>query len=214
MWFWRLALLQVSGSASSWAAVMTRATAGADSMASLHVWPVASTCWSPSCALRMQNRALQSASARTVTAPGMSGQSVDLVFQEAGQLPGVVAENVVLGRIESDARSYPRTAAWARALHDHAERVDGLLWASGQRDTGRALLPFGARVKASELALAPGAASAHPRRRPGAAGGVPPGYVAGVVHKGDAGYLRLPVTEPAEAGAVVSEFRSRAGKAW
>jgi len=43
---------------------------------------------------------------------------------------------------------------------------------------------------------------------------VPPGYVAGVVHKGDAGYLRLPVTEPAEAGAVVSEFRSRAGKAW
>src|SRR3954451_16435047 len=57
--------------------------------------------------------------------------------------------------IESDSRSYPQTAAWARALHDHAERVDGLLWASGQRDTGRALLLFGDRVKASELALAP-----------------------------------------------------------
>ncbi|MCW2675829.1 MAG: acyl-CoA synthetase forming type [Modestobacter sp.] len=40
------------------------------------------------------------------------------------------------------------------------------------------------------------------------------GYVAGVLHKGDAGYLRLPVTEPAAAAAAVSEFRSRAGKAW
>src|SRR3954447_12647296 len=74
--------------------------------------------------------------------------------------------------IESDSRSYPRTAAWARALHDHWQRVDGLLWASGQRDTSRALLLFGDRVKASELALAPGAASAHPRRRRGAAGGL------------------------------------------
>src|SRR4051812_32273984 len=74
--------------------------------------------------------------------------------------------------IESDSRSYPRTAAWARALHDHRQRVDGLLWASGQRDTGRALLLFGDRVKVSELALAPGAGSAHPRRRPGAAGGL------------------------------------------
>src|SRR4051812_42167933 len=74
--------------------------------------------------------------------------------------------------IESDSRSYPRTAAWARALHDHWQRVDGLLWASGQRDTGRALLLFGDRVKVSELALAPGAGSAPPRRRRGAAGGL------------------------------------------
>src|SRR4051794_3154197 len=58
--------------------------------------------------------------------------------------------------IESDSRSYPQTAAWARALHDHWQRVDGLLWASGQRDTGRALLLFGDRVKVSELAPAPG----------------------------------------------------------
>src|SRR3954471_18317269 len=74
--------------------------------------------------------------------------------------------------IESDSRSYPQTPAWARALHDHWQRIDGLLWACGQRDTGRALLLFGDRVKASELALAPGAASAHPRRRRGAAGGL------------------------------------------
>src|SRR4051794_38470065 len=39
--------------------------------------------------------------------------------------------------IESDSRNYPQTAAWARALHDHWQRVDGLLWASGQRDTSR-----------------------------------------------------------------------------
>src|SRR4051794_33432565 len=54
--------------------------------------------------------------------------------------------------IESDSRSYPRTAAWARALHDHWQRVDGLLWASGRRDTGRALLLFGDRIKVNELA--------------------------------------------------------------
>src|SRR3954447_24737411 len=74
--------------------------------------------------------------------------------------------------IESDSRNYPQTAAWARALHDHWQRVDGLLWASGQRDTSRALLLFGDRIKASELALGPGAGSAHPRRRRGAAGGL------------------------------------------
>jgi acyl-CoA synthetase (NDP forming)/GNAT superfamily N-acetyltransferase len=40
------------------------------------------------------------------------------------------------------------------------------------------------------------------------------GYVAGVVHKGDAGFLRLPVTEPADAGAVVAEWIARAGSRW
>jgi acyl-CoA synthetase (NDP forming) len=40
------------------------------------------------------------------------------------------------------------------------------------------------------------------------------GYVDGVVHKGDAGLLRLPVTSPAEVGRVVGEWRARAGAAW
>ena len=40
------------------------------------------------------------------------------------------------------------------------------------------------------------------------------GYVDGVVHKGDEGFLRLPVTDPAEAAAAVVGFRSRAGAAW
>jgi hypothetical protein len=58
--------------------------------------------------------------------------------------------------LESGARSYPQTAAWARALHDHCARVDGLLWISRQRATSRALILFGDRVKVGELALAPG----------------------------------------------------------
>jgi acyl-CoA synthetase (NDP forming) len=40
------------------------------------------------------------------------------------------------------------------------------------------------------------------------------GYVAGVVHKADAGFLRLPVMDPAEAGSVVAEWAARAGSHW
>ena len=40
------------------------------------------------------------------------------------------------------------------------------------------------------------------------------GFVEGVVHKGDAGLLRLPVTSPAEVGRVVAEWRAHAGAAW
>jgi hypothetical protein len=40
------------------------------------------------------------------------------------------------------------------------------------------------------------------------------GSVVGVVHKGDAGFLRLPVTDPAEAGRVVDEWAARAGARW
>jgi hypothetical protein len=59
--------------------------------------------------------------------------------------------------IESDARSYPDTAAWARALHAHPARVDGLLWVSRQHDTSRALVLFGDRVDLSVLEAAPDA---------------------------------------------------------
>jgi acyl-CoA synthetase (NDP forming) len=40
------------------------------------------------------------------------------------------------------------------------------------------------------------------------------GYVTGVVHKGDTGFLRLPVSEPADVGAVVAEWVARAGARW
>ena len=56
--------------------------------------------------------------------------------------------------IDSDARSYPDTAAWARALHAHPHRVDGLLWVSRQRDTSRALVLFGDRVPIEDLEVA------------------------------------------------------------
>ncbi|GAA3162254.1 bifunctional GNAT family N-acetyltransferase/acetate--CoA ligase family protein [Blastococcus jejuensis] len=40
------------------------------------------------------------------------------------------------------------------------------------------------------------------------------GYVSGVVHKGDAGLLRLPVADPAEVGRTVDEWAERAGTSW
>lgn len=58
--------------------------------------------------------------------------------------------------IDSDGRSYPQTAAWARALHAHPAEVDGLVWVSRQRDTSLALVLFGDRVKISDLEAAPG----------------------------------------------------------
>jgi hypothetical protein len=50
---------------------------------------------------------------------------------------------------------YPQTAAWARALHAHPRQVDGLLWISRQRNTSQAIVLFGGRVEADDLALAP-----------------------------------------------------------
>lgn len=55
--------------------------------------------------------------------------------------------------IESDARSYPGTAAWARALHAHPARVDGLMWVSRQQDTSRALVLFADRVQPDTITV-------------------------------------------------------------
>lgn len=57
--------------------------------------------------------------------------------------------------IESDPRSYPETAAWARALHDHPIKPDGLYWVSRQHDTSRCIVLFGDRLKRADLAVAP-----------------------------------------------------------
>jgi succinyl-CoA synthetase beta subunit len=40
------------------------------------------------------------------------------------------------------------------------------------------------------------------------------GVVSGVRHKGDAGLLRMPVTDPAEARRAVTEWTARAGEGW
>lgn len=55
--------------------------------------------------------------------------------------------------IESDPRSYPETAEWARALHDHPTRPDGLYWVSRQHDISRCLVLFADRVDAADLSV-------------------------------------------------------------
>lgn len=53
--------------------------------------------------------------------------------------------------IDSDPRSYPQTVLWARAIHDHSARFDGLMWVSRQFDRSRAVMLFGDRVTPDEL---------------------------------------------------------------
>lgn len=54
--------------------------------------------------------------------------------------------------IEAPPADYPRTAAWAQALHDLEEpRLDGLQWRARPNDTRRSLMLFGDRVAESDL---------------------------------------------------------------
>ncbi len=53
--------------------------------------------------------------------------------------------------IEASKGQYPRTAAWAQALHDCDEHLDGLIWVSRQNDGTRSVVLFGDRVPASSL---------------------------------------------------------------
>ena len=53
--------------------------------------------------------------------------------------------------IEAQKRQFPRTAAWARALHASDERIDGLVWVSRQNDGTRSVVLFGDRVPSSSL---------------------------------------------------------------
>lgn len=53
--------------------------------------------------------------------------------------------------IDSRARQYPRTAAWAAVLHARREDADGLLWMSRKHDTSLALVLFGDRVRRDDL---------------------------------------------------------------
>ncbi len=55
------------------------------------------------------------------------------------------------GLIDSEARSYERTAAWAATLHARREGADGLIWVSRKFDTSFALVLFGDRVARGDL---------------------------------------------------------------
>src|SRR5262249_39490903 len=56
--------------------------------------------------------------------------------------------------IESGAKAYAQTAAWAQALHACDETIDGLIWVSRQNDGSHAIVLFGDRVSRSELRIA------------------------------------------------------------
>lgn len=53
--------------------------------------------------------------------------------------------------VEASKRQYPRTAAWAQALHACDDRIDGLVWVSRQNDGTRSVILFGDRVPGSAL---------------------------------------------------------------
>jgi RES domain-containing protein len=60
--------------------------------------------------------------------------------------------------IDSDPRSYPGTAEWASALHDHPAKADGLLWVSRLHDRSACVVLFGDRVAPVDLAVQDGVA--------------------------------------------------------
>lgn len=53
----------------------------------------------------------------------------------------------------TDSLEYPATVAWAQALHATVPDLDGLVWMSRQFNAAKALVLFGDRVDARDLAL-------------------------------------------------------------
>lgn len=53
--------------------------------------------------------------------------------------------------IESAARQYSRTVAWAAALHAAVKEADGMIWVSRKLDTSFSLVLFGDRVRRGDL---------------------------------------------------------------
>lgn len=51
------------------------------------------------------------------------------------------------------ANTYPKTVAWAKALHAALPDVDGLVWMSCRFNTAKAVVLFADRVSASDLAV-------------------------------------------------------------
>ena len=50
--------------------------------------------------------------------------------------------------------SYARTALWAKAIHDHFDGIDGLIWTSKLCDPDSAVLLYGDRVAVGDLEVA------------------------------------------------------------
>jgi len=55
--------------------------------------------------------------------------------------------------IDTERDQYPGTQKWAEAIHAQCPRVEGLCWVSRQDDRARAIVLFGDRVRAGDIAL-------------------------------------------------------------
>lgn len=53
--------------------------------------------------------------------------------------------------IETEAAHYNQTVDWAKALHDHADDIDGLIWMSRLYSDSQAMVIFGSRVDRGDL---------------------------------------------------------------
>ena len=80
-----------------------------------------------------------------------------LVLRRALRLAALRAPDLMKWGIRREAligslpTQYPRTALWAKAIHNRFDHIDGLLWTSNLCDPDAALLLFGDRVAATEL---------------------------------------------------------------
>lgn len=63
--------------------------------------------------------------------------------------------------LETGQDSYAQTACWAKALHDHNDHCDGIVWVSTQFDTEKSFLLFGDRVLSDDLMITDQAHSIH-----------------------------------------------------
>lgn len=135
--------------------------------------------------------------------------------------PGIAARAMGVAarrRAWLDRRPRPLTVPSGIDVHAAHEVVEGV---AGRAPEGDWLLPpeVEALCRAAGIPAAPQTWVTTPQEAAAAVArsGQPvalKGVVAGVLHKGDAGLLRLPLTDAAEAGRVVEEWRDRAGNAW
>lgn len=56
--------------------------------------------------------------------------------------------------IDTEKDQYPGTRKWAEAIHEQCPAIEGLRWVSRQDDRARAVVLFGDRISARDLALA------------------------------------------------------------
>lgn len=61
--------------------------------------------------------------------------------------------------LETEADSYPLTAAWSKALHRCNCTIDGLIWISRQFDTASVMVLFGDRLSSNDLGVLMGSIS-------------------------------------------------------